>query len=179
MGGKLRRVPGQPAALAASHPDSGDQNWKRAEICMFRGGRTDVTAPKPVLLPVSEAMFVGVRSVRLTTFRVELMPSNCVWLKVLNVSSRSSHRARSLIRISFESEISQLLMGARYRKLRPDSSPRLPSPGVVNAEVSNMAYGSPLFPLPGFFRTTMRPPSFCCVPVTPYPERPGIVKLTL
>ena len=36
---------------------------------MFRGGRTEVTAPKPVRFPVSEARLVGVRSVRLTTFR--------------------------------------------------------------------------------------------------------------
>ena len=36
---------------------------------MFRGGRTEVTAPKPVRLPVSDARLVGVGLVRLETSR--------------------------------------------------------------------------------------------------------------
>ena len=84
---------------------------------MFRGGRTEVTAPKPVRFPVSDARLVGVGLVRLATFRVELMPSNCVWLKVLKVSRRTSNRALSLIRISFESEMSQLLIGGAIQEV--------------------------------------------------------------
>lgn len=45
---------------------------------MLRGGLTAVTAPKPVLFPVSEARLVGVGLVRLATVSVELITSNCV-----------------------------------------------------------------------------------------------------
>ena len=60
------------------------QNLKRAESCMLRGGRTDVTAPKPVGFPVSEARLVGVGSMRPVdatnprTLSVELTVSYCV-----------------------------------------------------------------------------------------------------
>src|SRR5581483_3775421 len=125
------------------------QNWKRAESCMLRGGRTAVTAPKPVLFPVSEARLVGVGLVRLVTFNVELIVSNCVWLSALKASRRISNFALSLILNSFDSDRSQLLIGTRYRKLRPDSKPLLPSPGVVKAATLNCRYGSSLVPLPG------------------------------
>src|SRR5689334_3295510 len=106
---------------------------------MLRGGRTALIAPKPFLLTrlplASNGKLVGVGSVRLRTTSVELTESNCVWLSALKASRRISNLARSLIRNSFDSERSQLLIGARYRKLRPDSSPRLPTFGVVNAAV--------------------------------------------
>jgi hypothetical protein len=54
-----------------------DQNWKRAESCIFRGGRTEVTAPKPVRLPVSEARLVGVGLVRLDVQRDRRRASCC------------------------------------------------------------------------------------------------------
>ena len=60
------------------------QNRKRAESCMLRGGLTEVTAPKPVGFPVSEARLVGVGSIRPVdatnprTLSVEFTVSYCV-----------------------------------------------------------------------------------------------------
>src|SRR5215471_8572287 len=65
-------------------PQLAIQNRKRAESCILRGGRTDVTAPKPVGFPVSEARLVGVGSMRPVdatnprTLSVELTVSYCV-----------------------------------------------------------------------------------------------------
>jgi len=65
-------------------PPLANQNRKRAESCMLRGGRTDVTAPKPVGFPVSEARLVGVGSMRPVdatnprTLSVALTVSYCV-----------------------------------------------------------------------------------------------------
>src|SRR5581483_10051335 len=117
------------------------QNWKRPESCRLRGGRTAVTAPKPVGFPVSEARLVGVVAPS-APLKVALTVSNCVWLNALKASMRNSNSALSLKRKRFASERSQLLIGARQRKLRPDSNPVLPGPGNANAVTSNCRYGS-------------------------------------
>src|SRR5215470_7989097 len=86
------------------------QNWKRAASCRLRGGRTAVTAPKPVGFDVSEARLVGVVAPR-APLKVALTVSNCVWLKALNASRRNSISTFSLNRNRFDSDRSQLLIG--------------------------------------------------------------------
>src|SRR5262249_33090779 len=118
-----------------------------ADSCMLRGGRTELIVPKPFLLtsfPLeSKGKLVGVvlsapvDVLYPTTFSVELTASNCVWLSALKASIRRSIEARSLNLKRLVSERSQLLIGARLRKLRPDSSDVLPGFGTVKAAVLN------------------------------------------
>src|SRR5262249_42043760 len=88
------------------------QNWMRAESCRLRGGRTAVTAPKPVGLPNSEARLVGVVAPS-APLNVALTSLNCVWLSALKASRRNSNPAFSLIRKRFASDRSKALIGER------------------------------------------------------------------
>src|SRR5262245_24690476 len=114
---------------------------------MLRGGRTELTAPKPLGLNfpfASKGKLVITVLPGLAKFAVELTPLNCVWFKTLNVSRRISNLYLSLTRNSFESATSRLLIGPTRRKFRPDSNPVLFRDGAATAEVSNIRYGSSL-----------------------------------
>src|SRR5215831_4820121 len=84
------------------------QNSKRAPSCKLRGGRTEVTAPKPVLLTRFPFASNGEPAVN-----VVLTVSNWVWLNALKASRRISNFALSFTWKRFEGERSQLLIGER------------------------------------------------------------------
>src|SRR5215475_10848526 len=84
------------------------QNSKRAPSCKLRGGRTEVTAPKPVLL--TRFPFASMAG---PAVNVVLTSLNCVWLSALKASRRISNFALSFTWKRFDSERSQLLIGER------------------------------------------------------------------
>src|SRR5262245_443333 len=84
------------------------QNSKRAPSCKLRGGRTEETAPKPVLLTRFPFASKGDPAVNVVPTSL-----NCVWLSALKASRRISNFAFSFTWKRFDSERSQLLIGER------------------------------------------------------------------
>src|SRR6266498_1871636 len=109
QGGEPSSLPALAVIYTFIHLHSeAPQNSKRAPSCKLRGGRTVVTAPKPVLLTRFPFGPKGEFAVN-----VVLTSLNCVWLSALKASRRISNLALSFTWKRFDSERSQLLIGER------------------------------------------------------------------
>src|SRR5688500_13558709 len=118
--------------------------------------------------------------VRLAKLTVLFTPVNCVWLRALKASRRTSRPTRLPTSKRLETDRSRLLMGGFRTKKRADSAPSLPGCGGAKQEVFAICwYGSPLQPVPGSHVSATRAPGFPSFPVRLVFVMPGIEKLTV